>query len=245
VQPGAGRWYRLLSWSACASVVITLYCIGLHYDQADVGTTLSRPLATTAYLLTYLGSPLLRSAGAELSLLTGGVGVMVFALLTAWSLLRAGEGTRRLAPVWISIGLVAVGSAMMTALARAGIGLGQALSSRYVTFANLLWIAVAVLTLAWYAEHRARLRSLRLAGVAATVLVAAVLLVNEVQGGIRMYGSFRHVRKARDSLLAVKVEGSAVIVKGPATRLHPKRSYIEQGVLLLKKHRLSCFRDSG
>jgi hypothetical protein len=245
VLPGAGRWYRLVTWSACATVVISLYCIGLQYERAEISSALSRPLETTAYVLTYLGSPLLRSTGVGPSLLAGAAGVMVFVLLAVRSWLRAGKSTRSMAAVWISVGLVAVGSALMTALARAGIGLGQALSSRYVTFANLLWLAVAVLTLAWYAEHRALPRRLRHAGIAATALLAAVLLVNEVQGGIRMHGSFRHLRKARDSLVALNVEASTVIVKGPATSLHPKRSAIERGVPLLKKHRLSCFRDSG
>jgi hypothetical protein len=242
---GPGHWRRLAIWLACATLVISLYLNGLYYDQAGIGGALSNPLLSIAYLLSYLGSPLLAGAGASLSLLAGSCGLTVFCLLAVWSIRRANGGARRAAPVWISLGLVAVGSAAMTALARVGIGIDQALSSRYVTFANLLWIAVVVLALTWFTAHRPLHQRLRHTGMTATCLLVAALLVSEVRGGMRMYGGFKHLRRARDALLAVKVDGATVVVKGPATSLHPNLSVIQRGAPLLQKHQLSCFRDSS
>jgi hypothetical protein len=240
---GATSWRRLAIWLACAILVINLHMTGLYYDQAGVGTALSKPLPTTAYLLSYLGSPLLGGAGAMASLLAGACGITLLCLLAVWSIRRASHGARSMAPVWLSLGLVAVGSATLTALARVGIGIDQALSSRYVTFANLLWIAVVVLALTWFSEQRSRLRRLRAAGMTAVCLLAVALLVAEVQGGIRMYGAFRYLRHARDDLLAAQVEGATVVVEGRATNLHPDLSVIQRGIPLLQKHRLSCFRN--
>jgi hypothetical protein len=240
---GVGHWRRLAVWLACATTVISLYLSGLHYDQAGIGGALSKPLLFTAYVLCYLGSPVLGGAGTALSLLAGACGLTGLCLLGVWSIRRASGSFRSAAPVWISLGLVAVGSAAMTALARVGIGIEQALSSRYVTFANLLWIAVVMLALTWFAERRPLPQAVRYAGMTATCLLLAALLVNEVQGGIRMYGAFKHLRHARDDLLAVKVEAATVVVKGRATSLHPNLSVIQRGVPLLQKHRLSCFRN--
>jgi hypothetical protein len=85
---------------------------------------------------------------------------------------------------------------------------------------------------------------MRCAGILATCLLMTALLVNEVQGGIRMYSGFRYLRRARESLLAANVDSPKVVVKGAAKGLHPKLRYIRRGVVILKKYRLSCFRDA-
>jgi hypothetical protein len=58
-------------------------------------------------------------------------------------LLLSRISVRVLAP-WIGMALYAIGTACITALGRVDNGLDQAMSSRYVTMANLLWIPVAI-----------------------------------------------------------------------------------------------------
>lgn len=239
LRPGS-RLYRSLAWLACSGLIIGLYLIGIGVDPRGLGTALTSPGMVTGYTLAYLGSPLAGFAG-NASLLAGAIGLIGFVLLSLWSL-RASESIRQMAAVWISLGLLALGCAVMTAFGRSDIGTDQALASRYISFANLLWIAVVVLGLSWFAG-RSPTRGLRLCAVTATGLLVATLLLYELIGGLTMHRSCSTRSAARDSLLATCAKGGATVqIRGPAKRLHHKREFFRERVLILRQLRMGPFR---
>ena len=127
------------------------------------------------YVLIYLGTPLAMSFGLKAATWAG-------VALVAWSVVlmavaaRRGGAARlrvRLAP-WIAIWAYVLVSAAVTASARAGFGVAQAGSSRYVTVSSLAWIAVIAAT---FAVARPGLApTLRWAIVPAAAVIAASLV---------------------------------------------------------------------
>lgn len=103
------------------------------------GDAARTPLLAAGYVLTYLGGPLGIWSGVPLSLAWGAAGLLAF----AWFALRLGR-ERRARP-WIALGTVPLAGAALAIVGRATFGIDQALSSRYVTVASLLWIALVAL----------------------------------------------------------------------------------------------------
>jgi hypothetical protein len=111
-----------------------------------------------AYMLQYLGSPVARFARPSAAIaVVGAVGLVAFAALLL--LLRRHRVPWFLLAPWVALACYALGSAALTSFARGHLGL------QYVSFANLLWIAVFVLaSLAGVRVGRGRLRVALVAG---------------------------------------------------------------------------------
>lgn len=143
---------RLIIWVVLAATVAGLYFHG--YQKPDyhppMGMALLYPFVYIAYVLKYLGMPVL-NLGPRLPLIAGAVGLLGF-IMGLWRLLRKhAEDVSALAP-YTALGLYALASAAITGVARVGFGSGQATSSRYTTVASLLWFAnIAFL---WWAASR-------------------------------------------------------------------------------------------
>ncbi len=146
------RFWRqeLGAWGGVGLTVIASYLYGYETPayHPSLLEALRQPLHSALYLLAYLGQPM-GNVHLILSVCMGALALLVWGVTLA-QLLACRVSLNALAP-WIGLALYALGTAAMTAFGRVDEGLEQALSSRYVTVANPLWVAVVV-QLYWVAK---------------------------------------------------------------------------------------------
>lgn len=138
-----------------------LVTTGLYYhhyaNPAEPSKTLAlnQPLHYVEYVLGYLGRPL--SFYHKPAMAIGLALVVAFIWLNVYLFAKQRSAfDKNLA--WVFLGLYAIGSSLITGLARLGFGVSEAYSSRYTTISSLLLVSVIVT--GW--NNRAVLR--RLAG---------------------------------------------------------------------------------
>jgi hypothetical protein len=101
------------------------------------------PLMAVSYFLTLLGSPLLH--GSSLKPVFGLLVFGNFLFFIAWYLKHPSSRFAQDAAPWISFGLFTVLFDLVTTLGRAGLGVEQAMTSRYTSVSLLLVIALVQL----------------------------------------------------------------------------------------------------
>lgn len=135
--------YELLGWTALGIAVTWAYLRGYTTPSyhPPLSSALAQPLHCVLYVLAYLGQPLW-NLDPIISIVMGLIALLLWST-SLMQLLLSRVPVRILSP-WIGMALYAIGTACLTALGRVDNGLDQAMSSRYVTMANLLWIPVAI-----------------------------------------------------------------------------------------------------
>lgn len=195
-----GRWARfeLIGWIVAGVVVTGAYLRGYETPAYHPGlsSALGQPLECVLYVLAYLGQPVW-NFDPFISLLLGGGGVLLW-LTSTTQLLACGVPRRHLLP-WFGMALYAVATAAMTALGRVDSGLDQAMSSRYVTMANLLWVAVAVQS--YWAGRVSDGPLLRRALPYKVGVLCALLVVASLAGAYRWAGRCQAYRGLRVDVL--------------------------------------------
>ncbi len=135
--------YELLGWTAIGIAVTWAYLRDYMTPSyhPPLSSALAQPLHCALYILAYLGQPVW-NLDPVISIVMG----LIALLLWSTSLLQLflSRVSLRILSPWIGMALYAIGTACITALGRVDNGLDQAMSSRYVTMANLLWIPVAI-----------------------------------------------------------------------------------------------------
>jgi hypothetical protein len=229
-------------WVVVAAATVGTYLYGYETPGylPSPAIALLRPELWLQYALIWLGNPVSAMHGA----LAGALGAAI--VLAAALLLRR----HRVVPVslllpYLSLAAYATMSAFMTGLGRVGLGLNQATAPRYITVANLLWIPGIVFT---YLLARSGL-SLRMPQWCGRrrlpVAFPAMVVLALVVGGI-IYRSecslprYQAEWKARESARAVLASGEA---DSRAGILHPSLDGLREAVELLRRYRLSVFRD--
>ncbi len=200
---------------AVVAVVLVLYFVGMappnHRGLQPYDSTLAEKLH---YALVFAGSPFAYAFATPALVVATGFGAACYALLAACAvrflqLWRRGEHTelcRRALP-WFAVAGFAVGSGLIAAFARAGIGPLQGASSRYVTFAVYLPIALVPLLLQlkpWRAvalgfrarEERAdRLDALvPVAGATALIILSLAAIAPSLRGSAETQAARRQTR---------------------------------------------------
>lgn len=153
---------------------------------------------------------------------------------------------------YCALALFAIITAAIVGVGRAGFGLAQALSSRYVTFSTLLWVANITLFYIIILLGIQRLKNLlnegtltwpRLTSIGGTVtagiVVIAVLVTNVVASDGRSIEGFQaqyyKLTAARAALLAMNNDNQL-------RRLHPNPNTIKNYSEVLRRYHLSVFR---
>ena len=144
---------KLLLWSLIGLIITWLYLYDFDFTRSSLAAETAYTRACFSYVSYVLKSILAARwrysqcelpFGPLLSAVVGAAGIATFGLLL-WYL----ACHYQIAIVSIvypsALGCYAIGSALMTAMGRASFGLTQALSSRYIIFSSLLWIANAIL----------------------------------------------------------------------------------------------------
>ncbi len=154
-------WKKFAAWCVGTIALLALFFQG--YDthmQASSFTVSHDQLLSTfpLYVLTYLSSPLGYWPGQTLSEVLGALLLVAFFCALAFAIVRRVRGADVSSELpWLGLCTFAVLSGMLTAYGRGGLGVGQALSSRYTVIAGDLWIGlsmVAFLGVAWLLRER-------------------------------------------------------------------------------------------
>ncbi len=191
----------------------------------------SHPMDFPLYVFEYLGQPLCNWSeyGAALVGLAG---------LAGWCVLLRVVAPKVRAAIWspyLALGVYAVVSAAVTGVARLDMGgTAQAMSSRYVTMANLLWLSVIVLSALWASAPSATDAVRWRLNLSATAL-AALLVVASLYGAYRWTERYHAMLPAREALL----QSNDLDLLG---RLYPKPEVVVERREILRQYGLSLFK---
>ena len=108
-----------------------------------------------------------------LAIASGACGLLVAVVVALWALRRRPREPLHIA--LLGFAFFTVATALITALGRLGLGLEQALSSRYQTFNLLFWFSVVSLVLLAADTINHRFRTAVLAATAAATLLALIV----------------------------------------------------------------------
>lgn len=232
-----GRWVRVGLWMTAAAATLALFFAGYRSPQSlpDAGLLDPHRLKLFGgYVSLYLGSPVFGFHG-QLALYGGFLAVVGFAALVVFGLRREPGRFADLLP-WLTVASVAVASAVLTASGRLDEGLHQALTPRYMTFANLFWIGLlgCLAVLRPWSDPPPSAPSRRKMAVAAALLVALAWGANAVHG----WNVFRAQHGERSPVRQALIDGEDVDL----TRLYPDESVVAQRLETLRALRYSLFR---
>ena len=230
-----------LSLFAAAWIVVTVlvawsYLYG--YERPEYHPALSEmfrhPLTYAAYVFKYLGGPIVGYSGIGAAL-AGLTGLTALCACSA-RLMRRGEvSAKDLAPYW-AMALYAIASALVTGLGRLGFGSEQALSSRYVTLAQLLWVADIALVYMLVARRGPSVR-----GLLAACAVVLLLALNSLHGAYRWTERYAFRMPAHAELM----EGDDPDILRRLYPNVPDVAVILERRQYLRSRALSVFRDAG
>ena len=195
---------------------------------------LAHPLDLVGYFLAYLGGAV--SSDKNLSFLAMALGLGSLPLLTALVLAdwRAG-GTRRANMLpWLGGALFSLCSAGVTAVARSGFGVEQALESRYASFSTPYWMALFALAfMAWRQRRGATPNRFARPFLACTL---GVFLLSSVLSAIVVHNRHDNFMRARRALFTLTD-------KDALKTLFPDTAYLMMQLPRLMQKRLSVYRD--
>lgn len=192
----------VVPWIVTTAVVLVLYFWNYEgVSHLPSKTELLRyPADVLEYGLVYLARPVAIVFSASIP-----TAIVYLALIVVfgWADARTVPTERSLLLPWLVIGLYGVLTAALAAVSRAGLGVAQAYSSRYITLSSLVLIAVVVALFKFSELSNARPWLRRLSSIA---LFAIVLMVgaNWAQGFMLMQRHHLMLARARScALLAV------------------------------------------
>jgi hypothetical protein len=254
---------RIVLWMITGFCIWFLYLFEYKPDQPfSFGVIYKDPLAYASFVLSYLGTPLLTFSNrlhevpiiAKIpfsnrgALLVGFLGLIVFCH-TIWFIIRSQCIRLQWVVPYISLSLFAIGSALLTALGRAALGHDVAVSSRYVTTANLFWISNVILLHVLYllvSNNNIKLMPYKrniLRKYASFSIFAIVLLtaISSAHRTVSASNRYNYLLAGRSELLSLK-EGDSYVALIP---VYPNADIVEARLPVLRKYRLSLFRHSG
>jgi hypothetical protein len=228
------RRVHLAAWVGLAAVAAGLYLAGYHPNTGHppLAAALQQPALFGSYFLAFLGAPL-ASFSPPLALIAGLLSLLIFAYLTLsphWLC----AGARTAARPLMALGLYALLSALLAALGRAGFGVAQALSSRYVTISNFLVLSIVVLLLAGGSMLLAPAPARRWAVPALLATLLLLTLWSSWQARSRLADRWAYLLPARAALITL-------VDDGLLARLYPDPAVVRERAAVLRAQGLSVF----
>lgn len=232
-RPGRNRWPRIMAWIVTAVVVVALffYRYSLPLGGSRLELLLEKIPEAAAYVLVFLGAPVAPYDG-KLAAAAGVLGCGAFAWFVV-RLVRVRNPWAERAVPWIMFAGYGIASAALAAAGRLEHGLGTAMSSRYIAFANFFWLGLLALALVLPAdsEGKAFRAPVRIAAAA----VAVSLVAGSIWGGVLIHQQYLDRTRVRTQLLEDRFLPDLLSVV-PGGTVPPEELEV------LRHHRLSLFR---
>jgi len=231
-------------WLLSAAATLVLYLYHYHAPAAHPrsGLALAQPIELAKYILIYLGRPV----SANHALRAGTLGLVALLAMAFLSRRSLGRNRAHMPLPYLSLSLYAVLSAAMAGVGRVGFGFTQALSPRYVTMSNLLWVSNIVLLYllvkgeASHPRGPHPLRGLRrfslAAGLVALVLMISLAFWTSIQAAPGF--AMEHERRAA----ALAELRSAHDGRVPRA-IYPSQRQRGTELEVLRRYHLSLFRE--
>jgi len=222
------------AWLAVGGVVLAAYLY--RYETPSYHAPLAESLnylpRLPAYLFAYLGGPI-ASYRTAAAVGFGVIGVVLWALFLRHTWANAPRGAWAVA---LGLGCYAIGSGGLTAVARASEGVDQALSSRYVTIASLLWYAVLLLLfLAVKAQTYKTFWPIeRWIAVTTGTAIVVLALVNSAHGAYRWNERYNAYQALRETLVEGEdLSGFEIVYPDPKILMERRAILREHGYSVL------------
>ncbi|HZN11619.1 MAG TPA: hypothetical protein VFC61_08075, partial [Blastocatellia bacterium] len=229
-RPGRALAWRVGVWALAGVAAFWLYFRNYTPPPGypPLFSSLQRPAQSVKYFMAYLANPL--TGDMYPAIATGGLLLAVYVIVAAVWLRRGPTGETA---ALLSVALWTLASGAMLVVVRSGLGVTQALSSRYVTFTAAGLSAVYLLILRLEpGRWRAGLTGFALALIAGGVLTAYPM-------GILTARATRAERKASVTYLrSYRVQNEKNL-----SLLYPDARYVMEHAPTLERHRWSVFRD--
>jgi len=236
-------------WILIGAISFALYLKGYSKpaEHPSPWNFLHQPLSALNYFFAYLGSPLLAfckktTAVAEWLLqkgisipqaivpiaenaasIAGFIGLMLFVF--AFHKLKRHPNSNIIMIFFALAGYVLL-SAILSTIARSGLGISNALSLRYVTISIWFWIS---LTIFYAFGAQLKFRTLFLS------VLTVLIILNSIYGAFYAIKVHSYLMPARSEVLRLQDEN---LLK----RLYPDVEYIRQSVPIMERYHLSLFR---
>lgn len=219
-----GIWYAM----GFLLLALTLFFYRKPGHHPDFLFFMDHPVSFFRFLLGYLGSPAQR-LGFQWARVIGAAGLLFWSVAAAgW--VRSDRAVREIGLPYFTIGLYALGSGVLTAVARAGFGERASMAFRYLNMVNLFWLCLAVLIYlcdlgAW---DRLKMR-IFLPGL------ALGMIASSLNGAAQFPRIHARLEPARRELFVLKDEE---VLK----RIYPGVDRLRQWAAFLRSRRLSVYR---
>lgn len=232
--------FATLKWMAIYGFCFVATALAYFWDykspagHPSLSFALEHPLAVAHYFIVWLGNPFCRGIGFDPLTSAFALGLLVIAALAVflWAAWRrrqwifSGRGWVPFHP-WAMLILYALVSGLVAAFGRAGFGIDQAISVRYIGFSCYVYLGLIGLTacLAGRVEDGpSSLRQSRLAWIAAAALFLALFIPNWLDGRLAFKWRQREVEEMK---LAIQL--LPLIPMNPAlSRVYPVPEHLRQ-----------------
>jgi len=238
------KWISVYLGLAILTIVFYFWDYKKPADSPPLDIVFDEPGLVIECFLAWIGAPYVPyvpAGNVQLALLTGGAMLLLFsfALVLVWvQWKRACSATVKASWPWICLGGFGIATGVVTALARAGRGVGPNIAPRY--FTHSLWIAIALVGLL-YTLWSYRQRTSRVRDVAFGVFTGVIFLLTLYSwpDGVRKMRTFN--TKSRQNLLTVRLADVAPTnplwsrVNGHSDCCRTARFLMDRGVLQIER----------
>ena len=249
-------WNLLAFWLLISTVSIALYFTGYESPShhPSIWSFLQRPMQAFNYVLAYTGAPLfaftkktetvanwLSQQGLSLpeflfwfprnaSSFAGAIGIGIFLYF-----LHQSKSIRKNSSLisLFALSTYVLLTASVSALGRSAMGIESALNLRYVTISSLFWISLLVLL----KLSNVTLKSKRWTRFCSGTIMF-LIFINSIYGALYAVKLHGYLTPARSELYRMQDEQLL-------ERLFPDTDFIRQSIPILKKHRLSVFKNQA
>ncbi|HEY7162118.1 MAG TPA: hypothetical protein VH815_12710, partial [Acidobacteriota bacterium] len=236
-------------WILIAAISFAFYIHGYSRpaEHPSPWHFLNEPLSALNYFFAYLGSPLLAfckktpEAAEWLSRkgfsvpqvivwianhaasFAGLIGFLLF--IFAFQKMKKDENSN-VVLIFFAMATYVLLSAVISTIARSGLGMSNALSLRYITISIWFWISLIIIS--------AFEQQLKFKRICLTIVIVCIIL-NSIYGGMYSIKVHSYLMPARSEVLRLQDE---TLLK----RLYPDVEYIRKAVPIMKRYNLSVFR---
>jgi hypothetical protein len=268
-QSRRNKVLKIIVWLVVSLLVICAYMYDYHIvlpNHPSVLFGLYHPLQFIGYVLAFLGALCAPACNYRVgvAMLLGLFGLITSGYLIR-NLIRVHHVEVQVLVPYIALILYSIGSATITAVGRVGFGCGQALAPRYVAISYLLWISNIVLLYllasvrvnklqSWIIKaeaggnestkhrsdklHHACSDKIFAPSKISFIMVIVVLLI-----AFNSFTSAKFFKHHYDYLSVARNELFLGVSDKYLTRLHPDIEVVKAGRAVLKKYKLSLFRE--